>query len=306
MSAKTTIILMLKLIVLTVLLFLCYSVASIMSGVTALPATADRTPPPTGDVPAPADPGASALALLAASFLQAVVFTTIILRSRWRGWKLAGAVFLAFYGLGTVVPQIDSIVFLQHRIPPGVISKIFIMGAITAGLFSPLAVLIMGQMRTEANRPAPRPRSVMPAGEWAWKLAAMAVVYVILYFIFGYFIAWKNPAVRAYYGGNDPGFFSQMAGMWATLPWLFALQAFRGLLWAAFALPVIRTLEGSRWEVASAVALLFTVWSSLLLVPNPYMPEAVRRVHLVETASEDFIFGWLVGWLLSRRHSIQS
>ena len=40
-----------------------------------------------------------------------------------------------------------------------------------------------------------------------------------------------------------------------------------------------------------------------LLLPNPYMSEIVAQTHLVETASSNFIFGWLVGWLLSQHHS---
>jgi hypothetical protein len=71
------------------------------------------------------------------------------------------------------------------------------------------------------------------------------------------------------------------------------------MLWTAFTLPVIRMHKGQRWEVSLAVALLFAVWSSQLLLPNPFMLEAVARIHLVETLSANLIFGGLVGWLLS-------
>jgi hypothetical protein len=209
-----------------------------------------------------------------------------------------GAVFLAFYGLGTVIAQIESVVFLPRQLPPGMVPKLFVAGAITAGLFSPLAVLVLGKMKKTEGPPPPQPQSTLPPGEWAWRLAVIAVAYVVLYFTFGYFVAWKDPAVRAYYGGADSGFFNQMT---VTPLWLFALQAARGLLWAAFALPVIRMLKGRPWEVALVTALLFTVWSVMLLMPNPYMPEAVRMAHLVETGSSNFIFGGLVGWLLGRR-----
>ena len=37
-----------------------------------------------------------------------------------------------------------------------------------------------------------------------WKLAAIGVCYVALYLIFGYFVAWQNPALRDYYGGTAP------------------------------------------------------------------------------------------------------
>lgn len=184
------------------------------------------------------------------------------------------------------------------------ISKIFLMGAIEAGLFSPLAVLILGKMW---QKPSPRTFEacrVMSLREWGWKAAVIAISYVVLYFVFGYFIAWKNPAVQAYYGGIDPdSFFAQLARIWAKTPWIFPFQTLRALLWMGFALPVIRMLRAQPWETGLAIALLFTVWSSQLLIPNPYMPWEVARVHLVETAISNFMFGWLVGWILSRHHS---
>jgi len=72
----------------------------------------------------------------------------------------------------------------------------------------------------------------------------------------------------------------------------------------ALALPVIRMMKGHWWEAGLAVGLLFAVlMNSQLLLPNPYMPEAVRLTHLAETASSNFIFGWLIVLLLNRHHS---
>ena len=70
----------------------------------------------------------------------------------------------------------------------------------------------------------------------------------------------------------------------------------------AIALPVIRMLKGPWQESALALGLLFAVTNAQLLIPNPYMPEAVRMTHLIETASSNFIFGCLIGGLLTPRH----
>ncbi len=297
MSGKTIIILGLKVIALTIILAVCFIVAG---------AIALGSEPVGGavDESSPADGGSVLQPLLASSLLQTVVFTYIILRSRWTGWKLIGVVFVAFYGLHTVVAQIESAVYLPTQLPPGMIPRLFLMGAIIAGIFSPLAVLILGKMRRKETLQAPSQRLGMPLWEWAWKLVAIAAAYLVLYYTFGYFVAWRNPAVQAYYGGTDPGsFFAQMAGIWRATPWMFAWQAFRGIMWAAFALPVVRMHKGPPWEVALAIASLSAVWSSTFLLPNPYMPEAVARAHLVEAACSMFVFGLVVGWLLSRRHS---
>ena len=125
----------------------------------------------------------------------------------------------------------------------------------------------------------------------------------VLYFTFGYFIAWKSAAVRAYYGGSDPGsFVGQMSTVLRDMPLLLPLQAIRALLWTAIAVPVIRMMKGQWWEAGLAVALLFAVvMNSQLLLPNPYMPPEVRKVHLFETACSNFLFGWVIvlvlcGW----------
>lgn len=291
MSAKTIIILGLKVIALTIILCLCFMVAAFVSGV-------------AGTEPSPSDTGASMFPLVAFSLLVTAVFTYIILRSRWTRWKLVGAIFIAFFGLMTVVTHIESAIYLTHILQPGMVQKFFLMGAVVAVLYSPLSVLILGKMKSELTTQDHNLRLVMPPVEWVWKLVTIAAAYVILYYTFGYFVAWKNPVVQAYYGGTDPGsFFAQMSGIWATTPWMFPFQAFRAMLWTAFVLPVIRMHKGGQWELGMAVAFLFAVWSSLLLLPNPYMSEAVRMAHLVETVLSNFIFGWLVSWLLNRHHS---
>jgi hypothetical protein len=78
----------------------------------------------------------------------------------------------------------------------------------------------------------------------------------------------------------------------------------RALCWVALALPVIRMLKGKWPETALSLGLLFAVvMNAPLLLPNPYMPEAVRMAHLVETASSNFIFGVFIGWLLTEHNS---
>lgn len=244
------------------------------------------------------------MALLAVCFLDTLVLAYIILRSQWSGWRLIGTVFFVFYGVMTFISQIESAVF--NILPPGVLPRLFLMGVLVAAPFSPLAVIILGKRKAEpVTIHEPNSRLLMPAKEWAWKLAVIAIAYMILYSTFGYFIAWKNPAIQAYYGGIDEGnFFAHMKVVFTTAPWLEPFQALRGVLWALLALPVIRMMKGSWQETAIAVGLLFAVlMNSQLLLPTPLMPEEVRMTHLIETASYNFIFGYLIVWLLHRHHS---
>jgi len=248
----------------------------------------------------PAAGGSAAASLIAVCVLDTIILSYLVLRSRWAGWRLILAIFVVFYGVSTFMPQIESAVFLT-QLPPGMVPRFFLMGFLIAAPFSALAVVILGKRNAELSDHQGNLRLVMPVSEWSWKLAVIALSYVILYFTFGYFIAWRNPAVREYYGGADPGsFLVQMGTVGRDRPWLVPFQIFRAMCWVAIALPVVRMLKGGWRETALALGITFAVlMNALLLLPNPYMPAPVRMAHLVETASSNFIFGLLIGWLLT-------
>lgn len=294
MKAKLT--LLIRLIALTVLYFVCF--AAIFGALL----------PPLDEQPTAAQASTTVVTLLVVSFLNTAVLAYVILRSRWAGWKLVLTIFFIFYGVVTLMPQIETAFFIT-RLPPGLLWRIFLVGAVLAALWSPLAVLILGKRGPDRLNDGGNSRLTMPVREWIWRLSLIAAIYLAVYFGFGYFIAWKSPAVRAYYGGSDPGsFLGQMRTVLRETPWLVPLQVVRALLWTALAVPVIRMMKGRWWEAGLAVALLFAVlMNSQLLIPNPLMPREVRMVHLLETASSNFVFGWLTVWLLRGRHgSLQS
>jgi hypothetical protein len=282
---KSKLLLLLRVVLLVVVYFVCF--AAVSSALFHLPA--EQSTPSEGN---------PALGLLVVSCLNTVILSYVIIRSRWAGWKLVGAIFLILFGVTTLMPQIESAYFLT-RLPPGMLPRIFVAGEIIAGLFSPLAVLVLGKRRHNVPEREVNSHLNMSFGEWVWKQAVIAVAYVILYFTFGYFIAWKSPAVRAYYGGSDPGsFLAQMNNVLRDTPWLLPLQVVRAMLWTALAVLVIRQMKGRWWEIGLVVGLLFAIPSAQLLIPNPFMPADVRMAHLVETASSNFLFGWLVVWVL--------
>jgi len=263
----------------TILYFVCFAV---VSGALLAPAS---------EQPDPAQAGATLLALFLVSLINAAVWSYVILRSRWTSWKLILTIFFIFFGVSTVMPQIESAYFIT-RLPPGMLPRLFLAGLIMAAIFAPLVVLILGKAKRSTNETTPL--KITPV-----KLLLIVVVYVFLYFTFGYFIAWKNPAVRAYYGGSDPaGFISHITSLVRSEPMLFVLQAVRALMWTAIAVPVIKMMKSEWWEHGLAVALLFAVMTSQLLLPNPLMPTEVRMAHLVETATSNFLFGWLVVLIL--------
>ncbi|MFL5481887.1 MAG: hypothetical protein ACJ8AK_06825 [Gemmatimonadaceae bacterium] len=274
-----------KVLALTVILFVCFAFGSTvaMRGVTQSPQSG----------------GSAAFTLVLVCFLQTMGVSYLILRSRWSGWRLIAAIFVVYYGVTTFMPQIESAVFLT-RLPAGMLPRLFLMGLLIAIPFSILAVVILGKRESAGQPTADHFHLKLPVSEWSWKLALIAVVYVVLYFTFGYFIAWRSPAVREFYGGADSGnFFGQMQTVLRDTPWLIPFQIFRAICWAGIAVVVIRLLEAGKSETALVLGYMFAVvMCAPLLLPNPYMPEPVRMTHLTETASSNFIFGVFVGWML--------
>lgn len=282
MSTRTGIILGLKIVVLTILLFIIFSIAAVMAGLASSPSA-------PGQVTAMAT-------LLIVCALHTIVLSYPILRSRWSGWRLVVTIFFVYYGVMTFLSQIETVVFLNYLVDivsADMIPKLFVEGIIIAALFSPLIVVTHGKMRRGEEGPEPNQRLIMPWTEWLWKLTALAIVYVVIYISFGMFVfqPLAGEAFAEYYAGL------QLPG------WILPFQMVRAMIWVALALPIIRMMKGHWWEAGLAVALLFAVlMGSLLLIPSEIMPTEIRMAHFVEVTSSNFVFGWIVVWLLHRHH----
>jgi hypothetical protein len=282
---------------LTCAMLFCFAAGVFGSGLVSLSVLTGSLAgtPGTGQV----DPWQAFLPLLVFSFAIAVLFVYIIRRSYWHGLKLALAIFVAVFGLMTVVIQLESLLFLSDRLPAGFLRSMFLMGFLVAALFAPFAVLITGRAKT-APPPPQKEHLKMPAGVWLWKLCVIGVCYLVLYLAAGYFIAWKNPVVQQFYAGHDPGnIITHVASLLHASPHIFPFQFLRGLIWMVCVLPVIRMHRGGRIEVAATVAALFIVWNLQLFLPNPMMPAEIARVHFVEMVVSNSIFGFIVGWLFA-------
>ncbi len=253
---------------------------------------------------AASEPGlvAAGPGLLIIALVNVVVVAALIATSRWGGWRLAISLAPAYYGAVTVLPQIETWFFLSSiSVGRELLPRLFVMGLPTAFVFIPLAVLILGKAR--APRETFRRRLPdLPLWQWIWRLAVLAIAYVALYWIAGYYIAWQNPELRAFYGhaGDPLPFVAHTANTLRSDPSIFLLQLVRGLLWVLCAVPIMRGSRVGRWPTAVVVGSLFSLPQNVgHVLANPLMPVAsVRLSHMVETASSTFVFGVLVVWLL--------
>ncbi len=304
MSAGKTILLGFKVIILAIGLTISFIIATQVAGLgrAATPGGA------AGAAAAPAAPPGDAntvlLLLFLASLIQVLVVTYLVLEAHWRGWKVAGALFLIFVNTW-VQSAIESVVYLRGHVAPHFNLQMPITGVVMGALFAPFAVLVLGGFRRAAPVSPPVERARWSPGVWAGKLAAVAAVFLALYYLCGYFIAWQNPALRQFYAGTTElkSFFGQLVGIGTQMPWMFPYQAGRGLLWLLLTLPAVWMLRGGRGRVALGGALMYggLGGSVLLILPNPVMPPTVAHWHLVEIAVSSVLFGAFVGWTMARR-----
>ena len=244
------------------------------------------------------------VALVLVSTINALVLAYPILRSRWHGLKLIGAVFLVQFGVETFLTQIESLYFNRaFQIEAGEMIRLISAGAVRALIFAPLAVWFLGRMRRREQ--SDKNTSSMNSPEWVWRFAGLTVLYPIVYFLFGYYVAWQWEETRLFYSGTRDilPLVTHFRGAFASDPYFIPFQLMRGALWTAFAMLIVNMMNAKRWESALAVALIFAglLSSGIGLFPNPYMPTIVRQSHFYELLSSMLLFGGIAGWTLFHR-----
>ena len=242
--------------------------------------------------------------LLIIGLINLLIIVPLIKTSRWGGWKLALILALSYYGAVTFIVQLESWFFLTaNTVDAQMLPRLFLMGIPPAFFFIPLAVWILGKNRSTVD-PTPNPVMGMPIRQWAWKLPTIVAAYVVLYWLAGYFIAWQNPVLRAFYGQPGPAlpFFEHTLNTLRDFR-LFALQILRALLYVLCMMPVIRGSRVNPWWTALLVGAFLSLPQNIgLILENPLMPSAVVRLtHLIETVSSNFIWGLLMVWLFHRK-----
>jgi len=234
----------------------------------------------------------AAIMMLIPTFCYSAILAFIAVRSTWRGFRLFAALFWAFFGINGFLSQIESLVFLNQLVDVitlEFILRVTLISAAAAALFSLLTVLFYGPKSLTAAPPAPAMDLRMPVYEWAWKLALCAVVYVVIYLGFGALVAVPlggEEFGKFYHGLRMPG-------------WMLPFQMVRGLIWVSIAIPILALMRSPRWLAGLTVSLMFSIFIGIMLVlPNPVFPDQVRKAHLIELLTSNFLNGWMVVLIL--------
>lgn len=243
-----------------------------------------------------------------AAFLFNAVANALILvwagrRSSFHGLAMVGQLFVLSFGAQVFMTQIETGYFLSaFPLLQGnfQIYNLIWRGVITSLLFSLLVTLVIGGFsKKERPQTAFTTTNDLVVKHGAW----LAVTYIVLYLLFGYFVAWQVKDLRLFYGGPAQlnGFFEQWGSTLMIKPEIPAFQYFRGVLWLVCLIPLFLGFSGKRFEliVLSGLALALLPTAQLAFA-NPLMPAVVSLGHFWEVSISTGIFGALCAWFVPR------
>ena len=254
--------------------------------------------------------GASASGFLSAPLafvfnaaVNALILVWVGRRSSFKGLRLVGQLFVLSFGTQVFMTQIETGYFISAfplLTNNFQVYNLILRGLITSLLFSLLVTLIVGGF-SKGSRPQTAFTTttdiVVKHGAW------LAVVYIALYMLFGYFVAWQIKELRLFYGGPAQlnGFFEQWGLSLMTKPELPVFQYFRGVLWMLCLVPLFLGFSGKRIElvILSGLALALLPTAQLAFA-NPLMPAAVSLGHFWEVSISTGIFGALCAWFVPK------
>lgn len=233
--------------------------------------------------PMPPPEGSGLGPVVLSTVLTALVLITVAVGVAVGGLPRIAILFLV--GAGIPANNLVEAVFFSLDIPRSHLGPLFLHTFAVAALFAIILDRLAGPPAMKVAISGPR-RS--PAA-WATRTAVCDLVYVVLYFAAGVLV-W--PFVRDFYSSRP------LPGTGHVL----LMQVFRGLVFTGISLALARFLAWSRGWSALLVGVTLSILGGIapLMVPNPYMPTAVRLPHLAEVGVSNLLFGLFAGWLLGR------
>ena len=241
------------------------------------------------------------LAFLFNAFANALILVWVGQRSSFKGLGMIGQLFVLSFGAQVFETQIETGYFLSafpllHN--NFELYVLILRGFTTSLLFSLLVTWIVGGFSKKSRLQSGftvAAETAVRHGSW------LPVVYITLYMLFGYFVAWQVKELRLFYGGPSElnGFFEQWGLSLMQKPELPFFQYFRGVLWLLCLIPLFKGFSGKRIELVTLSALALALLpTAQLAFANPLMPPEVSLGHFWEVSISTGIFGALCAWFV--------
>ena len=246
------------------------------------------------------------LAFVLSGAVNATILIWAARRSSFRGLALWLQLLVLSFGVQTFETQIETAYFISaFPLLHGnfEVYHLILRGLITSSMFTLFVTLITGGF---SHKPRGRHKFEVNVDHTVRVSAWLAVVYVALYALFGYFVAWQSQELRLFYGG--PAQLNSFVDQWATTlmgkPELPVFQYFRGLIWILCLVPLFKGFTGTRTELVILSALaLGLLPTAQLAFANPLMPAGVSYYHFWEVSISTGVFGALCAWFIPQGKS---
>ncbi len=239
--------------------------------------------------------------MLLVSLLGAIALSINVKLSEWSGIKLILALGLSFWGIEYFVAQIETFYFREaFTFMTNIeILNIMLRGVITTVIVVPLTVIIFGKRKATGKISIKEILERIEIKSWVKKAPFFALLYIIIYLFFGYYVAWQFEAVRLFYSGTTEqlNFISQIVMTIKEMPLFLPYHFIRGLLWVAFSVPIILMMKGSRIKTMISLMLIFSYHGFQIIMAQGIFPPDVLIGHTIETTISTCIYGGLIGYM---------
>ena len=247
--------------------------------------------------------GAGALPSLVLNFVWlcgAILF--VIRNSTWKRLKLMGGVIVVFFCVSIAMTQIETL-FFADAFPLLTKRDIFLIAVANGVPIFAAVPLSMWLFRSSSAEGIPEYNTGFPRiGRLFPGLVLIGLLYLIIYFVFGYFVAWQEETLRVFYWGQSDidGFLNNLVANFRRNPWIFPFQFIRGILFGLIVLPLMAMLKDRPSIKLTGLVLVMLSAGNALIIPNPLFPDTVRWAHFREMMSSMFLFA-IVLWFVYDR-----
>ena len=224
----------------------------------------------------------------------------VVRHTQYSGKKLFISLVLVLFFIQYFMTQIETL-FFGHAFTA--LTKMDIILIMLAGLFPTIGVVAL-LVKLFQNKNIEYVKNKINIKEITAKLSIIGIIYLIVYMLFGYFVAWQFDELRLFYTGSTDklSFVGQMVNISRTNPITFPFQIIRGILFGLAIVP-IKNMIGNKKYFKISVCLLYLCTAIVLIIPNVLFPDIVRIAHLIEMFSSMLIFGIIVGIIFCYNNS---
>ena len=221
------------------------------------------------------------------NFLIVLVLGLYVSYSTLKKLKLAISVFVIHYLIGHFNLSIEAYIFNVTDRSKTI--EEMLQGLFVAVFFAPIFVYLLAAWDGQKILLNLKSRPIMG---WALRIFLGMFLYLIFYLAAGMILQATYPELMDFYKDKLP-----------PLDIMIFTQFPRGLIFVVVAILVSRTSTLPLLRNAILIGSLFSILGAIapLIPPSEFMPGNIRLVHGFEVGISNFIYGWVLGYLLGQK-----